>query len=117
MKNLLLATAILMGLSSVASANIVDDGIKKQCQYLVYGNGSNDNGVNMVMVGIVMGQTYRTDTENKTQFSNNATFSQVSNRACKEAVNDNSADSFSNKYQWGVSVTIAKEYAKYRTVK
>ncbi|MDB2562195.1 hypothetical protein N9X61_01175 [Sulfurimonas sp.] len=115
MKKLIIATMVLVGLAPTVSADMIDDGIKKQCQYIVYGNGSDNSLIDMMMIGIVAGHSFKTT--NLTDFAQKATRNQLVELACKEAFNNNKAIDFMPKFQWGVSVTMDKQYMNQRTIK
>ena len=117
MKSVLLATAILMSLSSVVSASEIDDNIKKQCQYLLFGSGVHDTLAITYMYGVIDGQSFQIKEKDKSDFYLRSNNNSISKRACKEAFSDNSADDFSDKFLWGVAVTIDKEHTHLRKVK
>ena len=101
-------------LVTTAQAVDVDTSIKQQCQHLVYGNGSHNIAINSYMTGTVNGQAFKTP--NQADFVNTATLGKVAERACKEALADNSASDFEIKFQRGISVTIDKNFIKHRKV-
>ena len=117
MKNLLLATMILLGMVTTVTAIEVDDTLKKRCQYYVYGNGHKNDVYDLYMAGIISGQLYQTPTENKSEYARKTKFKQINELACKEALNDNGISNFLAKYLWGVKKIINKNYKEYRTIK
>ena len=116
MKKILLATALLVGLSSTANAEI-NKKVKKQCKYVVYGSGNNARSTNMYMLGLINGQGFIMNANDYTSNASKLSKAQIEKRACREAFNNKSTDAFSDKYQWGVVVTINKQYSQHSTLK
>ena len=113
MKRMILIMTLLIG---TINADLSDN-LKKQCQYWIYGNGIQDLPTGTYMYGIVVGQLYIVPASDETAFAKDARDSQIAERACKEALNNNSVDTFADKYKWGIAVTISKEAMPYRTLK
>ena len=99
---------ILVGLSTTSSANNIDEIMKKQCQYLVYGTGENNIYINMYMMDIVAGEMYFTSKKKKFDYAHKTTSNQIKKRACKEALNNNTTKSFEDKYKFGMAMLIDK---------
>ena len=115
MKKLVVAMVVVLGLSVSVHADPAEM-MKKQCQYLIYGNGSHDSVSDMFMAGIVAGAFFNIPTAQRTEKSK-ASYGAIRELACKEALADNSTEDFDNKYLWGTSTIMDKRYTKYSKLK
>ena len=113
MKKIILAITLVF---TSVYANKLNNGLKQQCQYMVYGSGKRNKFFTGIMIGIIEGHNFHVDKKNKTDFILKATHGQIIERACKEALNINKAMDFIDKYNIGLSVTMDKETVHYRTV-
>lgn len=114
----LIKTILIVSVLLVNYANAKIDPnelIRKYCQYEVYGNGNDDIYSSLLMLGIVQG--YMFGLTPKDRINQGASPQNVLVLACKEALNNNSTQQFSDKYKIGVAVTIDKKYAKYSNLK
>ena len=117
MKKLLLATVLILELSSVVYANINDE-VRQQCQHLIYGSGHSNEEYDAYMRGLARGVMYTVNESDKTEFAKAVTHcTQVKERACMEALYNKGMDSFLDRYLWGVSVTIDKTAERRKAVK
>ena len=66
MKKLVVAMVVVLGLSVSVHADTAEM-MKKQCQYLIYGNGSDICVSDMFMTGIVAGAFYHIPSEQRTE--------------------------------------------------
>ena len=92
--------------------------MKKECQHIVYGTGYKQYVSSVYMAGLIRGQTFGIGVENMSEYAlSSKTFKPILERACKEALNDNSNLDFETKFLGGVSVTIDKRYTKNRNIR
>ena len=111
MKKILFVMVLL--LSSTYGSSL-DTGIKSECQYRVYGNWNGSPDDSIFMYGIIRGTVF--SVESPTEFAKSAKPSNIMNRACKEALNNNGPGEFTNKFLWGVTVTVNNKLEEYRTI-
>ncbi|GEM_PF-2652054 len=94
----------------------ISENIKKGCQYLIYGNGEDDSLARVYMFGVIDATSYALDKDKMTKHSKSNSID-ISKLACKEALNENSSESFKNKFYWGVTVTLNKDYVRFSNLK
>ncbi len=80
-----LLTATLLATTVNASSKI-NENIKKQCQYLVHGNGVNNFNVGMYMYGIISGIVAMSDLSEASEFAKTAERHDISYKACQRAL-------------------------------
>ncbi len=97
---LTIVMAFLTIIPITLSANNIDTGIKKQCQYLVYGNGSEDIYLNLFMSGIVTGIDFMIDKQDKSTFSKNSNNGVLVYKTCQNTLNDISSSGFLIDFKW-----------------
>ena len=89
----------------------IDNGYKKQCQYIVYGNGNDSSFYAGVMAGIPEDIRASLAVENTTAFSKFATLSTMQLKACKNALSHITSDGFENDYKMAIlKLTSRKSY-------
>ncbi len=99
--------ALLIIVPSMASENTdanakINNGLKKQCQYIVYGKGNDSSFYAGVMAGIPEDIRSSLPVEDTTAFSKHTTQSTMQLKACKNALNYISSDGFENDYKMAV---------------
>lgn len=107
-KTILIALLTLLPLT--ATAEEIDNILKKQCQYEVYGNGEKDFLTGSYMLGIVSGIDYITSKKDKTIFANKSSYTIISSKACQNALNNISSNGFLNDFRWQATKLISTEY-------
>ena len=113
MKNIIF---VLLVASVFLNAGEVDNTLKKQCQYWIYGNGKSNTVYESFLYGVAAGTYYNTEKNDRSKKCESS-YSTIAELGCKEALNDNSTESFSNKVNWGIAVTCNNKYAKYSKLK
>ena len=114
---LLLITSVYAVTPEEGRQNMMED-MRKECQHIVYGTGQKQFVPRVYMAGLIRGQTFGIGIENMSKFAiTSTTMKPIFERACKEALNDNSNLNFETKFLGGISVTIDKRYVKNRKVK
>ena len=122
MKNKLLVIALLITnvyavTPEEGRSNMMTD-MKIECQHIVYGTGQKNIVPRIYMSGLIRGQTFGIGTQNMSKYAiSSKTMLPIFERACKEALNNNSNLDFETKFLDGVSVTIDKRYINNRKVK
>ena len=116
MKNPVLILITLITLVNVVNAKQVDDILRAQCQFLVYGEGIDKPSVYGLLLGIVDGQTYLTSKENITEYAKVSTHGKIVIQSCLEALNKYHIESFRSNFNLGVAATINKKYSEFKTV-
>ncbi len=113
----LLITSVYAVTPEEGRRNMMED-MKTECQHIVYGTGKRQFVPRAYMAGLVRGQTFGIGVENMSKYAvTSETMNPILQRACKEALDDNSNLDFETKFLGGVSVTIDKRYTKNRKVK
>lgn len=112
--NKILVSILLLSISLFGDT--VDNLIKKECQYIVYGNGASDRSISSFMYGVVAGTLYHTEEKDSTKNAS-GTYADISELGCKEALSNNKVDSFQMKFLWGVNVIVNKNFTKYSNLK
>ena len=108
--------SILMVLA-ISYANDKSTAMKLQCQYIVYGNGIEIDVSDAYLYGIVAGQIFITPMRNRTSIAKDSTNAIIAEVACKEAFSINNKNNFETKFQFGASIVIDKNFAKYSNLK
>jgi hypothetical protein len=108
--------ALLIIVPGMASENTdadakINNGLKKQCQYVVYGNGNDSSLYAGVMAGIPEDIRSSLAVKDTTAFSKYTTQSTMQLKACKNALKHITSDGFKNDYKKAV---LKLTSAKYR---
>ena len=109
---LILVASSLAVLPSTVLADSIDNMMKKQCQYNVYGNGTTSNSSSSYLSGIIVGINSMIDSKDRTEFSKKSNPGIISDKACQNALNNISSNGFSNDYLWEAIKLISKKYSK-----
>jgi len=95
----IIPVVLLLVFSSSIFADGLDDAIKAQCKYDVYGNGRYNRDFDMFLIGWVQSAFYHTPTE---EVKTNANPSEIISAACQRALNVTKAGNFYGKISWEV---------------
>ncbi|CAA6809120.1 MAG: Unknown protein [uncultured Sulfurovum sp.] len=75
-------------LSMNVSANVkIDNALKKQCDYLVNGNGNNIEEYNTYLLGLITGMKYVIPAEEAKQYGKVTTAGKIKTKACENTLN------------------------------
>ena len=111
MKKIILISLSLIPASLIADFTL-DNGIKKECQYHLYGNGVRNDIYSGYVAGIIDGILYTTYEKYQTSFAKHAKTGTIVNKACQNALLNISADGFLNDYKWEVSKLVDTRFEK-----
>lgn len=106
---LILSALILMGLSASVNADLAD-GLNRQCQYVIYGNGNYDKAADAFLLGVVSGLLYMVPDKERSTFVANGSYNDIRDQACKKAFADNTTYDFRDKFTIGVEATVNISY-------
>ena len=109
-----LMAVILASTSVIADIN---DVLLKQCEFTVYGKGTDNLPANGYISGLVSGELYRTEYSRQTYAAKKATNRQNVETACKEALYNKGTKPFSEKLLWGISVVLDTKYYRHSKLK
>ena len=101
-----LLTIVLITTSANADTKTGNE-YKKQCQYVVYGNGNDSSYYAGVMAGIPEDIRASLPVKDTTAFSKHTTQTTMQLKACKNALNHITSDGFENDYKMAVLKLIA----------
>ena len=104
---ILMALLILLPITASADYTL-DIGLKKECQYVVYGNGMESKIYSTYLAGMISGVTFMIPLKDRTTFGKNADVRTKQLKACQNALNNISADGFEADFMWEVSKLIDK---------
>lgn len=93
--------ALLTSMLLITTANAEshhDIGIKKQCQYLVYGNGVHSSEATIYMNGIIIGIISMIPKEDATDFGMKSDTNDIKYKACQRALVNTEAFGFRKLY-------------------
>lgn len=108
---ILITLLTIMLLTTSVSADAENDNfMKKQCQYLVYGNGSSDSFMYGTMVGILEGITFTIKLDERTDFVKDAAAATIILKACQNTFNNITEDGFFTDFKTQVVELSNKKY-------
>lgn len=87
-------------------ASELDNGLKKECQYIVIGTGNTDTQYSAYLLGVISGIQYMS--KNITDFAKVANFTEKRHKACKNALNNTSSAGFDSDYKREAAKFISK---------
>lgn len=96
--------------SPINASNFVDNKLKIQCQYLVYGEGKPNDFYNMYLMGVISGIQYMI--ADPTEFTYNAKDGVKVNKACQNALKNIGENGFASDFKWQATKLMSKEYSK-----
>ncbi len=102
-----MALLILLPIT-VFAGHTLDGGLKKECQYLVYGNGTENRIFSSYLAGVISGIMFTTSLKDRTAFGKNADVRTKQLKTCQNALNNISADGFKVDFMWELSKLIDK---------
>lgn len=103
-----LIIATLMATSASASS---DDALREQCQYLVYGNGTNSKFFSAALTGVVVGIQYMVLEADRTKLTTTASRVTIRLKACQKALVNIGSYGFEDDYKGEVLKLVSKKYA------
>lgn len=89
------------------NASDIDDGLKKQCQYIVHGNGSTDLQYNAYLLGVVSGIQHMTI--EITDYGEISSYADKRHKVCKNALSNIGKSGFDSDYKREATKLISKE--------
>lgn len=96
---------IAMMLISV-NASELDNGLKKECQYIVIGTGNSDTQYNAYLLGVISGIQYMT--KNISEFARDSSFTEKRYKACENALSNAGSSGFDMDYKREAVKLISK---------
>jgi len=86
----------------------VDEIIKKQCQYIVYGQGQGDELANTFLVSIVLEKQFMVRVEEESDFAKKASIAEINHKACESALTNTEKSSFVSIINYEVEKVLRK---------
>jgi hypothetical protein len=104
MKNLiksLIVLSILLVPNTLSAGKMIDDTLKNQCKYIVYGQleGRNNDQADGYLLGFIQGVEYMTDKTELTEFFTSRNYHMVKERACENALKNSTKKGFQADYK------------------
>jgi len=100
MKTTIKAMILVSLLTTISVAVEESDRMRKQCQYVVYGSGNNDNSTDIFMRGLLFGIDYMSTKHG------GGSVRQVIRNACKKSLNSDSGKTFSHEFKQQLALII-----------
>jgi hypothetical protein len=99
--NIFIALLIMMLPNSVFAGTEIDEMLKNQCKYIVYGNmeGANNDQADGYLLGFVQGIEYVTDKADLTEFFTSRNYRMVIERSCENALKNNTRKGFQTDFK------------------
>jgi len=72
--------------SNISADEKINNALKKQCDYLVNGNGSNIEAYNTYLLGIVTGMKYVIPADEAKEYGKNTTAGEIKIKACENTL-------------------------------
>jgi len=101
-----MAFIITMFMFTPVSASELDNGLKKECQYIAIGTGNSDTQYNAYLLGVISGIQYMT--KDITDFAKVSSFTEKRHKACKNALNNAGSSGFDVDYKREAVKLISK---------
>ncbi|MGB5506915.1 MAG: hypothetical protein WBM70_09520 [Sulfurovum sp.] len=113
------ALLIIITPNIVSAGSVIDDTLKNQCKYILYGNmeGTNSDQADGYLLGFVQGVEYMTAEEDLTDFLKSRNKRMVIERACKNALKNSTQKGFESDYKLEASKLVSKSIHTQRTKK
>jgi|GEM_PF-2122713 len=113
MKNLMKAFSALSILSvhsTLSASQMIDDTLKNQCKFVLFGNleGSNNDQADGYLLGFIQGIEYLTDEEDLTDFFKSRNYRMVKERACKNSLKNSTKKGFQADYKYEATKLVTK---------
>jgi len=79
----------------------IDETMKNQCKYIVYGNqeGTNNDQADGYLLGFIQGIEYTTDKADLTEFFTSRNYRMVIERSCENALKNSTEKGFQSDYK------------------
>jgi len=112
MKNLLktlCALSVLALPNTLLAGKMIDDTLKSQCKYILYGKleGSNNDQADGYLLGFIQGVEYLTVKTDLTEFFTSRNYRMVKERACQNALKNGTKKGFQADYKREVHKLIS----------
>ncbi len=108
---------IILLLTISIQADGRDTLVKKQCQHIVYGTGTNNEYISFYMMGTITGVIFAVPEKHRVPNVLDSGFDGFNEVACKEAFANPKVNEFLAKYLQGVYVTTDKRRSKFSYLK
>ena len=97
-----LATLIILLPKTVFAGQEIDETLKSQCKYILYGNlqGSHNDQAEGYLLGFVQGLEYMTAKEELTEFFTSRNYRMIIERACQNALKHPTKKGFQKDYKF-----------------
>lgn len=86
-KLMILITFLAVLSINVSASTEINNALKKQCDYLVNGNGENIEAYNTYLLGVVTGMKYVIPAEEAKQYGKNTKAGEIKIKACENTLN------------------------------
>jgi hypothetical protein len=110
--------ASIMGIpNTLGAAQEIDETLKNQCKYILYGNlqGSNNDQADGYLLGFIQGVEYLTARTDLTEFFTSRNYRMVKERACENALKKGTEKGFQADYQLEAYKLISIKAEKPKT--
>ena len=97
-----LATLIILLPNSLFAGQEIDETLKSQCKYILYGNlqGTHNDQAEGYLLGFVQGLEYMTAKEELTEFFTSRNYRMIIERACQNALKHPTKKGFQKDYKF-----------------
>ena len=99
--NTFIALSIIILPNSLFAGKEIDETLKNQCKYIVYGNleGTNNDQASGYLLGFVQGIEYITDKADLTEFFTSRNYRMIIERSCENALKNSTEKGFQEDYK------------------
>ena len=101
-----IAFMITLLMPALANASELDNGLKKECQYIVIGTGNSETQYSAYLLGVISGIQHMA--KNITEFANISSFTEKRHKACENALKNTGSSGFDLDYKREAAKLISK---------